>query len=68
MIRFVYGNDVIPGVPPAWTGYRHVGTYVQIGRPRRLLALSGTDHWPGIRDGIRAMLAEAGLDRSEIGY
>lgn len=68
MIRFVYGNDVIPGVPPAWTGYRHVGTYVQIGRSRRLLALSGTDHWPGIRDGIRAMLAEAGLDRSEIGY
>ncbi|TVQ24997.1 MAG: lipase family protein [Spirochaetaceae bacterium] len=47
--RVVNSNDPIPTLPPPWLGYRHVGNLVQIGRPRRLLFLGPTDHYPGTR-------------------
>lgn len=41
--RYVYGNDIVPGLPPGIFGHRHVNKEIHIG-PKRRLGLSIKDH------------------------
>lgn len=61
-LRVVNGNDRIPSVPPALTGYRHIGDHLHIGPPRRRLVISAKDHQPGYRTTLRTLLKEEGVD------
>ena len=41
--RYVYGNDVVVGVPPKMFGYRHVSEEIHLGK-KRTCGLSIKDH------------------------
>lgn len=30
-IRMTWGSDMVPGLPPKWFGFRHVGNYIHLG-------------------------------------
>lgn len=60
--RFVHGNDLVPHLPPAILGYRHVTEAIHFGPRPRWYILSATDHYPGYRDTLRRLVAEQGVD------
>lgn len=57
ILRVVMGRDVVPAVPPALFGYRHVGRLVRIGRRALFPPFSFADHWPGYQEELAARAA-----------
>ncbi|TVQ22059.1 MAG: lipase family protein [Spirochaetaceae bacterium] len=68
VVRVVYSNDIVPALPPALFGYRHLGSHIQIGKPRGPVSLSVRDHHPRTREALRDLLIESGVDRGSLGY
>ncbi len=67
ILRVVNGDDLIAATPPAFLGYRHVGTLLRIGTSRPHPFVSWRDHHPGYRAVLEEMLRDYGITPAELG-
>lgn len=67
-IRVVNGRDIIPNLPPALFGYRHIGRLVRIGNQPVWRIFSKKDHHPGYGDELEDLLRQEGIEPSTLGY
>lgn len=60
ILRVINGADLVPRLPPAVLGYRHVGTAIEISENTGLRFASGYDHRSGYEPSLRRRAAQAG--------